>query len=94
MAYTTAEGREQVLGDLAVAIEQIAESLARRLGEAYEQLDEHTADVLEERAVPPRPARVRPSAADLLGVRLAQRPAGADVRGRTRPGSSPSRCRR
>ncbi len=47
MAYTTAEGREQVLGDLAVAIEQIAESLAA-LGEAYEQLDEHTADVLEE----------------------------------------------
>lgn len=47
MSYTTAEGREQVLGDLAVAIEQIAESLAA-LGEAYEQLDEQTADVLEE----------------------------------------------
>jgi hypothetical protein len=47
MAYTTAEGREQVLGDLAVAIEQIAESLAA-LGEAYEQLDEHNADVLED----------------------------------------------
>jgi hypothetical protein len=47
MAYTTAEGREQVLGDMAVAIEQIAEALAA-LGEAYEQLDEHTADVLEE----------------------------------------------
>lgn len=52
MAYTTAEGREKVLGDLAVAIEQIAESLAA-LGEAYEQLDEHNADVLEEQLFRP-----------------------------------------
>ena len=52
MAYTTAEGREQILGDLAVAIEQIAESLAA-LGEAYEQLDEHNADVLEEQLFRP-----------------------------------------
>jgi hypothetical protein len=47
MAYTTAEGREKVLHDLALATEQIADALAA-LGEAYEQLDEHTADVLEE----------------------------------------------
>jgi hypothetical protein len=46
MSYTTAEGREQILGDLAAAIEQIAESLAA-LGEAYEQLDEQSADALE-----------------------------------------------
>jgi hypothetical protein len=52
MAYTTAEGREKVLGDLAVAIEQIAEALAA-LGEAYEQLDENTADVLEEQLFRP-----------------------------------------
>ena len=52
MSYTTAEGREQVLSDLAVAIEQIAESLAA-LGEAYEQLDEHAADVLEEQLFRP-----------------------------------------
>ncbi|HLI58975.1 MAG TPA: hypothetical protein VKV21_04845 [Solirubrobacteraceae bacterium] len=52
MAYTTAEGREQVLGDLAVAIEQIADALAA-LGEAYEQLDERAADVLEERLFRP-----------------------------------------
>jgi hypothetical protein len=52
MAYTTAEGREQVLSDLAVAIEQIAEALAA-LGEAYEQLDEHTGDVLEEQLFRP-----------------------------------------
>ena len=55
MSYTTAEGREQVLGDLAVAIEQIAESLAA-LGEAYEQLDEHNADVLEEQLFRPAQA--------------------------------------
>jgi hypothetical protein len=47
MAYTTAEGRAKVLHDFAVAIDQIAEALAA-LGEAYEQLDEQTADVLEE----------------------------------------------
>jgi hypothetical protein len=52
MAYTTAEGREQVLADLAVAVEQIAESLAA-LGEAYEQLDEQHADVLEEQLFRP-----------------------------------------
>ncbi|MGA9860222.1 MAG: hypothetical protein WBQ18_20310, partial [Solirubrobacteraceae bacterium] len=46
MAYTTAEGREQVLSDLAVAIEQIADAMAC-LGEAYEQLDEQHADTLE-----------------------------------------------
>jgi hypothetical protein len=52
MAYTTAEGREQVLSDLAVAIEQIADALAT-LGEAYEQLDERAADVLEEKLFMP-----------------------------------------
>ncbi|HEY2438724.1 MAG TPA: hypothetical protein VGI07_00765, partial [Solirubrobacteraceae bacterium] len=52
MAYTTAEGREQVLADLAIAVEQIAESLAA-LGEAYEQLDEQHADVLEEQLFRP-----------------------------------------
>jgi hypothetical protein len=52
MSYTTSEGREQVLGDLAVAIEQIAEALAA-LGEAYEQLDERAGDVLEEKLFRP-----------------------------------------
>lgn len=52
MAYTTAEGREQVLSDLAVAIEQIADAIAT-LGEAYEQLDEHAGDVLEEKLFRP-----------------------------------------
>jgi hypothetical protein len=52
MAYTTVEGREKVLHDLAVAIDQIADALAA-LGEAYEQLDEQTADVLEEKLFRP-----------------------------------------
>jgi hypothetical protein len=52
MAYTTAEGREQILDDLATAIEQIADSLAC-LGEAYEQLDDQHADVLEEQLFRP-----------------------------------------
>jgi hypothetical protein len=52
MSYTTAEGRQRVLSDLAVAIEQIADALAA-LGEAYEQLDEHNADVLEEQLFRP-----------------------------------------
>jgi hypothetical protein len=52
MSYTTAEGREQVLSDLAVAIEQIAESLAA-LGQAYEQLDEGAGDVLEDQLFRP-----------------------------------------
>lgn len=46
MAYTNAEGRAQLLGDLASAVDQIALSLAC-LGEAYEQLDEYSADALE-----------------------------------------------
>ncbi len=41
-----------MLGDLAAAIEQIAEALAA-LGEAYEQLDERAGDVLEEKLFRP-----------------------------------------
>ena len=52
MAYTTAEGKEQVLADLAVAVDQIADALAS-LGEAYEQLDEQHGDVLEEQLFRP-----------------------------------------
>jgi len=52
MTYTTIEGRQKVLADLAISIEQISVSLAA-LGEAYEQLDENTADTLEERLFRP-----------------------------------------
>jgi hypothetical protein len=47
MAYTTAEARRQLLDDLAQAVDEIGVALAA-LGGAYELLDEHTADRLEE----------------------------------------------
>lgn len=47
MAITTAEARGQILDALAGATDQLALALAC-LGEAYEQLDERSADQLEE----------------------------------------------
>ncbi|MGI8802734.1 MAG: hypothetical protein ACR2KV_11270 [Solirubrobacteraceae bacterium] len=47
MAYTTVEARERVLEEMAQAADQLALALAC-LGEAYEQLDDNSADRLEE----------------------------------------------
>ena len=47
MTYTTAEARQQLLDDLAVAIDELGTALAV-LGAAYELLDERTADRLEQ----------------------------------------------
>jgi hypothetical protein len=47
MAYSTAEARQQLLDDLAQAVDEIGVALAA-LGGAYELLDEQTADRLEE----------------------------------------------
>jgi hypothetical protein len=47
MAYTTAEGRRELLDALAEAIDDIGAALAS-LGAAYEQLDVATADTLEQ----------------------------------------------
>jgi len=47
MAYTSAEGRQELLDRLATATESIGLALAT-LGAAYEQLDERNADRLEE----------------------------------------------
>jgi hypothetical protein len=52
VSYTTAEGRQQLLDDLAEAIETLSLALAA-LGDAYEQLDERTADTLEEQLFRP-----------------------------------------
>jgi hypothetical protein len=52
VAYITAEARQQLLDDLAVAIEALGVSLAD-LGAAYELLDEQTADRVEERLFRP-----------------------------------------
>jgi hypothetical protein len=47
MTYTAAEGRQQILDALALAADDVALALAD-LSEAYEQLDEHTGERLEE----------------------------------------------
>jgi hypothetical protein len=46
MAYSTAEARQQLLDDLANAVDEVGVALAA-LGDAYEVLDEQTADRLE-----------------------------------------------
>ncbi|HEY2771800.1 MAG TPA: hypothetical protein VGI87_14590 [Solirubrobacteraceae bacterium] len=46
MSYTSADGRQQILDELATATEHLGVAVAR-LGEAYEALDEPTADRLE-----------------------------------------------
>ena len=52
MAYVTAEARQELLDEIAHAIDDIGGALAA-LGEAYEQLDERSADTLEERLFRP-----------------------------------------
>jgi hypothetical protein len=52
MAYSAGEARMQLLGDVAEATDQLALALAS-LGEAYEELDEQTADTLEEQLFRP-----------------------------------------
>ncbi len=52
MSYTAADGRQQVLDELATSADQIGVALVA-LGEAYERLDEHTADRLEEQLFRP-----------------------------------------
>jgi hypothetical protein len=47
VAYDTGEARQELLNDVATAIDRIAVALAA-MGEAYEQLDERSADRLEE----------------------------------------------
>ena len=47
MTYTTAQGRQQLLDTVAQAIDELGAALAA-LGEAYEQLDERSAETLEQ----------------------------------------------
>ena len=46
MAYTAESARRQMLDELAVAVEELGTALAA-LGEAYDEVDERTADALE-----------------------------------------------
>jgi hypothetical protein len=52
VAYTASEGRQELLDGLAGAIDELGVALAA-LGGAYEQLDERTADALEEQLFAP-----------------------------------------
>src|SRR2546430_9555614 len=70
MTYSTVEARQKVLADLAVATAQIAVALAA-LGQAYEQLDERTADVLEEQLF--RPVQLAYGRAKRTGTDFAAR---------------------
>jgi hypothetical protein len=47
MAYTNAEARQRLLDAIGEATDELGFALAS-LGEAYERLDEHTADTLEQ----------------------------------------------
>ena len=47
MTYSAAEARQQLLDEIAAAVDALAGALAA-VGAAYEQLDEHSADRLEE----------------------------------------------
>jgi hypothetical protein len=55
VTYTAAEGRQQILDALGAAADEIASALAL-LSEAYEHLDEHTAERLEESLFQPTQA--------------------------------------
>jgi hypothetical protein len=46
VSYTAESGRRQILGDAAEAADELSQALSA-LGEAYELLDEHSADVME-----------------------------------------------
>lgn len=52
MSYSAGQAREQLLDDVAAATDQLALALAS-LGEAYEELDEQTADHLEQQLFRP-----------------------------------------
>jgi hypothetical protein len=52
VAYSAEEARGQLLDDLAAAIDQLAFALAC-VGEAYDELDERAADVLEDEVFKP-----------------------------------------
>lgn len=52
MAYSNADARTQLLDTLADATDELGLALAA-LGEAYEQLDEHAGDVLEDQLFRP-----------------------------------------
>jgi hypothetical protein len=55
VAYNAADARRELLDDLAVAVDALGRAVGA-LGDAYEQLDERTADALEEELFRPAQA--------------------------------------
>jgi hypothetical protein len=70
MAYVTAEARQELLDSVAEAIDEIGSALAA-LGAAYEQLDEQTADRMEEELF--RPVQVAYGRAQRTHAAFAER---------------------
>lgn len=70
MSFTTAEGREQLLDELAIATDALASAIAA-LGEAYELVDEHTGDELEAQLF--RPVQVAYGRAQRTHAQFAER---------------------
>ena len=70
MAYTAQEARVQLLDDLARGTDELAFGLAC-VGEAYDELDEQTADTAEEQLFRPLQAAYGRAQPDPFGVRLA-----------------------
>jgi hypothetical protein len=69
VSYNAGEAREQLLVDIAEATDQLALAFAS-LGEAYEELDEQTADALEEQLFRPTQSaygRLRRTHAEFAG---------------------------
>ncbi len=89
MAYASQEARQDLLASIAEAIDELGRAMAA-LGDAYDQLDEHTADVLEEQLFRPaqaayaRAQRTHAGFAErhgLEGRTFAQAASGAPSRG-------------
>jgi len=82
VAYTTAEGRQQLLDDLARAIDALGVALAA-LGAAYDVLDERSGDRLEEQLFRPvqsaagRARRIYTGFAARYGLAAAEFPAAS-----------------
>ena len=68
MAYTSESARIQLLDQLADAMDHLAVALAS-LSEAYELVDDRTAEAARAAAVPPSPDCVRTGAPHAFGVR-------------------------
>ena len=91
MTYLTAEARQQLLDEIADAIDELGTALAV-LGAAYELLDERSADRLEEELFGAGPEGLRPREAHARRLRRALR-AARPRRSRSRPPACPRATR-